>query len=176
VIARIRNDYDYILVDSASDMGALTANGLCASDYVLIPMKMEFLSIQGLNLLLGRIKEARRENPELGIAGAVGTIVEPGHANGTAQVSLRLALGKHDIKVFQTAIKRASKFAAAVYERRVLVDTSPRSEFAEAYRLLLAELLAVIGGVAALMVDNEKGEQSRNGIQVSKRRAEDLKV
>ncbi len=156
VLARVRRHYDYILLDSGPNMGVLTVNCLCAADFVIIPTQMELLSVQGLNLLLGRIDEARRENPGLTIAGAVGMMVQPINANRAVEGSLRLALGKHNIRVFETTIKRASKFADVANERGVLVDALPRSEHAEAYRRLLAEILLVVGGRAAEALNNEK--------------------
>jgi chromosome partitioning protein len=163
VITRIRRQYDYILLDSGPNMGVLTVNCLCAADFVIIPTQMELLSVQGLNLLLGRIEEARRENPALTIAGAVGMMVQPINANRAVEGSLRLALGKHNIRVFETTIKRTSKFADVANERGVLVDALPRSEHAEAYRRLLAEILPIVGGAAAQSIAQETAPAKRNG-------------
>jgi chromosome partitioning protein len=146
VLKRLRGDYDYILLDSGPNLGSLTINVLHAADYVLIPTQLEILSVKGLQLLLRRIDEAREDNPRLQVAGAVGMMVQPVNASRTVDQALRKALGDRGIRAFNTSIKRSAQFSDAANRREVLVAASPRSEHAEAYRQLLAELLKVVGG------------------------------
>lgn len=149
VLKRVRADYDYILIDSGPNLGVLTINCLHAADYVLIPSQLEVLSVKGLQLLLRRIAETREENPRLRVAGAVGMMVQSINASRSVEQALRKALDERGIRLFQTSIKRSAQFADVANRREVLVTASPRSEHAEAYRSLLAELLKVIGGRGA---------------------------
>jgi chromosome partitioning protein len=63
---RIKNKYDYILIDCPPSLGLLTINALAASDFVIIPMQAEFLPLRGLaklNEVIEKIKN--RLNPKL---------------------------------------------------------------------------------------------------------------
>lgn len=66
----ISNDYDYIFIDNTPYFNLLTRNGLCAATDVLIPVDCNGYSYEGLNKLLKKIHEIKREfNPELHIRG-----------------------------------------------------------------------------------------------------------
>ncbi len=147
VIKRIRQDYDYILLDSGPSLNSLTVNALYAADYVVIPTQLEMLSVKGMQLLLERIDEARAEgNPRLQIAGAAAQMVQMTNASKAMGEALRQALGQRGIRAFNTVIKRSTLFADAANQRTVMATISPRSEQTEAYRQLLAEILKVVGG------------------------------
>jgi chromosome partitioning protein len=51
ILAPIKSEYDFILIDCPPSLSLLTVNALCASDQVIIPMQMEVLSLQGLELI-----------------------------------------------------------------------------------------------------------------------------
>jgi|SRR5690625_2673266 len=55
-IKSIRNNYDYILIDSPPSLGLLTLSALYASNSVLIPVQCQFLAIDGLTQLLNTIR------------------------------------------------------------------------------------------------------------------------
>lgn len=147
VIRKIRNDYDYILLDSGPSLNSLTVNALYAADYVIVPTQLEMLSVKGLQLLLERIDEARAEgNPRLQVAGVVAQMVQMTNASKTMNEALRQALGQRGIRAFGTHIKRSTLFADAANQRTVMAVISPKSEQTEMYRKLLVEILRVIGG------------------------------
>ena len=67
---KLKDKYDYILIDCPPSLGLLTINALTASNYVIIPMQAEFLPLRGLaklNEVIGKIKT--RLNPDLAIGG-----------------------------------------------------------------------------------------------------------
>ena len=68
LIAKLKNTYNYILIDCPPSLGLLTINALTASDFVIIPMQAEFLPLRGLAKLtevIGKIQS--RLNPVLEI-------------------------------------------------------------------------------------------------------------
>ena len=70
ITEQLRDDYDYIIVDSAPSLGLMTLNVLAACDSVLIPATPEYLSVKGLELLLQTImKIKRRINPNITFEG-----------------------------------------------------------------------------------------------------------
>ena len=126
------------------------------ADYLVIPTELEMLSLKGLQLLLKRVDETRKDfNPRLQVAGAVAMMVQS--STNVARVmeeSLRQALQKRNIRAFKTTIKRSTKYGEASMLRQVMVTLHPRSEHTQAYRNLLAELLRVIGGPALDRISN----------------------
>lgn len=69
-INKIKNDYDYILIDCAPSLGLLTTNALTASDEVYIPLQAQYLSLQGVSKLTSIIEKIqRRLNDKLKIGG-----------------------------------------------------------------------------------------------------------
>jgi chromosome partitioning protein len=167
VLKKVRQNYDYILLDSGPSLNSLTVNALYAADYVVIPTQLEMLSVKGLQLLLERIDEARAEaNPRLQIAGAVAMMVQQNNAARTMGEALRQALGQRGIRSFNTVVKRSVQFAEAANQRTVVAAISPRSEQTETFRQLLNEILQVVGGKGLDKIEmldsgrKERGEEA----------------
>ena len=147
-LKEVRRNYDYIILDPGPNLSSLTINALYAADYLLIPTELEMLSLKGLQLLLKRVDETRKDfNPRLQVAGAIAMMVQPNtNVSRAMDETLRQALSKRNIRAFRTNIKRSTKYGEASMLRQVMVTLYPRSEHAKAYRSLLAEVLRVIGG------------------------------
>lgn len=74
-IDEIRDDYDFIIIDSPPALGPLTMNALSASDSVLIPIQCEFFALEGLAQLMNTIKLLKEQiNPSLNIKGFLPTM------------------------------------------------------------------------------------------------------
>jgi len=77
ILQGIKENFDYILIDSPPSLGLLTLNVLTASDSILIPIQCEYYALEGLSRLLetiGLIKE--RLNPALDIEGIILTMAD----------------------------------------------------------------------------------------------------
>jgi chromosome partitioning protein len=78
VIDKIRDQYDYILIDCSPSLGLITVNALSAADSVLIPVQCEYFALEGLGKLLNTIKIIQsRLNTELEIEGFLLTMYDP---------------------------------------------------------------------------------------------------
>lgn len=60
VLENVKNNYDYIIIDSPPQLGILTINALVASDDIIIPMTADIYSLQGLNQLYSTITKVRK--------------------------------------------------------------------------------------------------------------------
>ena len=70
LIEPIRNNYDYILIDSPPSLGLLTINSFTASDEIFIPLQAQYLALQGLAKLTEVIEKIKKRlNKELKIGG-----------------------------------------------------------------------------------------------------------
>lgn len=77
VLEKVRNDYDFIIVDCSPSLGLITINALTAADTVIIPVQCEYFALEGLGKLLNTIKIVQnRLNPELQIEGILLTMYD----------------------------------------------------------------------------------------------------
>lgn len=76
-LKRIKDSYEYIILDCAPSLGLITVNALTASDSVIIPVQPEFFALEGLGKLLNTIKLVQsRLNPALNIEGFLFTMFD----------------------------------------------------------------------------------------------------
>ncbi len=110
ILAPIKDEYDYILIDCSPSLGLITVNALTAADSVIIPVQCEYFALEGITKLLNTIKIIKSKlNPSLEIEGFLLTMYDS---------RLRLANQIHDeVKrhfqelVFNTVIQRNVKLS-----------------------------------------------------------------
>jgi chromosome partitioning protein len=142
ILQPARREYDFILVDCLPSLGLLTINALSAADSVLIPLQADFLAMKGLALLLTTIiRVQERINPYLEILGILFTMTNPRtlHSREVIEVTRR-AFGDK-IKVFETTIPVSVRFKEAPAAGMSILTYAPKSDGAEAYRILTEEVL-----------------------------------
>ena len=77
VISKIRDDYDFILIDCSPSLGIITVNALTASDSVIVPVQCEYFALEGLGKLLNTIKIVQNSlNTSLEIEGILLTMYD----------------------------------------------------------------------------------------------------
>ena len=77
VLDKIKNDYDFIIIDCSPSLGLVTINALTASDSVIVPVQTEYFALEGLGKLLNTIKIVQqRLNPDLQIEGILLTMYD----------------------------------------------------------------------------------------------------
>ncbi len=77
VTDKVRDKYDFVLIDCSPSLGLITVNALTASDSVIIPVQCEYFALEGLGKLLNTIKIIQnRLNPDLEIEGFLLTMYD----------------------------------------------------------------------------------------------------
>ncbi|WP_194974328.1 ParA family protein [Aquiflexum lacus] len=77
VISKIKDDYDFVIIDCSPSLGLITINALTAANSVIIPVQCEYFALEGLGKLLNTIKIIQtRLNPELEIEGILLTMYD----------------------------------------------------------------------------------------------------
>lgn len=140
VVERLRQYYDYIIIDSPPSLGLLTVNGLVASDGVIIPVQTEYYALEGLSQLLSTI-DLVRENlrPNLEIFGALMTLYDRRNRLSRQVVQ---EVGKHfPGPVFESVIPRSVRLAEAPSYGQSILDFDAFSKGARAYRAAAREIL-----------------------------------
>lgn len=76
-LEKIKDDYDFILIDCSPSLGLITVNSLAAADSIIIPVQCEYFALEGLSKLLNTIKIVQsRLNPDLEIEGMLLTMYD----------------------------------------------------------------------------------------------------
>jgi chromosome partitioning protein len=76
-LAKVRDDYDFIIIDCSPSLGLVTVNALSASDSVVVPVQCEYFALEGLGKLLNTIKIVQQKlNTDLTIEGILLTMYD----------------------------------------------------------------------------------------------------
>ena len=137
---KIRDDYDYILIDCPPSLGLLTINSLTAVDSVLIPIQCEFYALEGVSQLVSTIELVKRNlNPKLQVQGVILSMFD-GRTNLSVQVvqEVKKYFGN---KVYSTVIPRNVRLAEAPSFGLPITEYDPKSRGAIAYMDFAEEFL-----------------------------------
>ena len=139
-LEKVRDDYDFILIDCPPSLNMLTLNAMVAADSVMIPMQCEYYALEGLSALLNTIEEIRGSvNPNLQIEGLLRTMYDPRN-NLSTDVSGQLIMHFGD-KVYRTVIPRNVRLAEAPSHGIPALAYDRTSRGAVAYLALAGEIL-----------------------------------
>lgn len=140
VIEKIRNDYDFILIDCSPSLGLITVNALTAADSVIIPVQCEYFALEGLGKLLNTIKIIQNKlHPELEIEGFLLTMFDS-RLNLSNQVQEEVKKHFQEM-VFETVIQRNIKLSEAPSYGQPAILYDATSKGASSYMNLARELL-----------------------------------
>jgi chromosome partitioning protein len=140
VIAKIKDDYDFILIDCSPSLGLITVNSLTAADSVIIPVQCEYFALEGLGKLLNTIKIVQsRFNPELDLEGILLTMYDV-RTKLSNQVVEEVKTHFQQI-VFDTIIQRNIKLGEAPSHGETIIMHDATSKGAINYLNLARELL-----------------------------------
>ena len=148
ILNRVRDEYDYVLIDCPPSLTLLTINALVAADSVLIPVQAEYYALEGLGELLRTIQAVkRRMNPDLQREGIVITMSDS--RNNLCRDVERQSRELFQAEVFTSVIPRNVRLGEAPSYGKSIVEYDPRSTGALAYVALADELLAKHAGSTA---------------------------
>lgn len=142
LLAPIKDEYDYVLIDCAPSLGLLTINALAAATSVLIPVQAHYLSAKGLELLISTIAKVKRNiNPELSFNGILITMHNSRLNFGKTIISdLQEAYGKH-IPIYKTTIPQSVKAVENTAQGQSLYVYDKKCKASLAYEEFAKEVL-----------------------------------
>ena len=140
VIDKIRNNYDFILIDCSPSLGLITVNALTAADSVIVPVQCEYFALEGLGKLLNTIKIVQsRLNTSLEIEGILLTMYD-NRLRLSNQVVDEVKNHFQDL-VFDSIIHRNTKLGEAPSFGETIIMHDAESRGAMNYLNLARELL-----------------------------------
>ncbi|MCX6251167.1 MAG: AAA family ATPase [Bacteroidetes bacterium] len=112
VVNKVKDDYEFIIIDCSPSLGLITINALTCADSVIIPVQCEYFALEGLGKLLNTIKIVQsRLNPDLDIEGILLTMYD-NRLNLSRQVVEEVKTHFQQM-VFDTIINRNTKLGEA---------------------------------------------------------------
>lgn len=140
VIEKIKDDYDFILIDCSPSLGLITVNSLTAADSVIIPVQCEYFALEGLGKLLNTIKIIQTKlHPNLEIEGFLLTMFDS-RLNLSNQVMEEVKKHFQEM-VFESVIQRNIKLSEAPSYGQPAILYDATSKGAASYMNLARELL-----------------------------------
>ena len=137
---KIKDQYDYILIDCPPSLGLVTLNAFTASDSVLIPVQCEYFALEGLGQLLNTVNLVKKHlNKNLEIEGALLTMYDI-RTNLSNQVVKEVKKYFED-KVYKTVIPRNVRLSEAPSYGMPITEYDPRSKGAKSYTKFAKEFL-----------------------------------
>ncbi|OGR97796.1 MAG: hypothetical protein A2V88_09300 [Elusimicrobia bacterium RBG_16_66_12] len=138
-VAEIHNRFDFVLIDTMPSFTTLFANSIVAADQVLIPVKLEWLSVQGLAPLMEKVREVQQHVKELQVLGVLGTFSRRGV--GECQKCLAELEAQLPGHVFKTTIQLNSKVAEASGHGKPIQHYDRQAQGFADYEALTEEVL-----------------------------------
>ncbi|MCB5882226.1 AAA family ATPase [Lachnospiraceae bacterium EP-SM-12S-S03] len=139
-IEKVKENYDYIIIDCPPSLSMLTINAMTTADTVLVPIQCEYYALEGLSQLIHTIDLVKeRLNPKLEMEGVVFTMYDA-RTNLSLQVveNVKENLNK---TIYKTIIPRNIRLAEAPSHGMPINLYDPKSAGAENYRLLAEEVI-----------------------------------
>jgi chromosome partitioning protein len=137
----IREDYDFICIDTPPSLGLLTINALTAADKVIVPVQCEYLSMRGLIQLQNTLAMIRENlNPDVDIEGILPTLVDSRTIH--AKEAIEILEENFGDRVFASRIRKTVRFAEAPVKGMSVLKYEPHGVAAQSYRQLAQEVLA----------------------------------
>lgn len=139
-VAKIRDNYDYIIMDCPPSLSMLTVNAMTAADTVLVPIQCEYYALEGLTQLIHTVNLVKKKlNPELELEGVVFTMYDA-RTNLSLQVVENV---KSNLKqtIYKTIIPRNVRLAESPSHGLPINIYDTKSAGAESYRLLAEEVM-----------------------------------
>jgi chromosome partitioning protein len=139
-IDKVKDNYEFIIIDCPPSLNLITINALTAADTVLVPIQCEYFALEGLEQLLHTINLVKKRlNRHLEIEGVVFTMFDA-RTNLSLQVveEVKRSLGKN---VYRTIIPRNVRLGEAPSHGLPIHLYDPKSKGAESYALLAEEVM-----------------------------------
>ncbi len=139
-LLKIKQNYDYVIIDCPPSLGLITTNALTAADSIIVPIQCEYYALEGLSQLMNTVRRVKRQtNNLLYIEGVLLTMYD-GRLNLTQQVvnEVKQYFPK---KVFSTVIPRTVRLSEAPSYGMPIMYYDKTNKGAAAYLDLAAEII-----------------------------------
>lgn len=139
LLSEIRDEFDFIVIDTPPSGGVITRNALVASDYALIPVQAQTYAVKGLVDALDLVRNIKETaNPKLELAGILPNMVQS--QTNVSKLFLKHLQSEYDGKVLPFSIPLTVEITASQLVGKPLVETNPDHKASQAF-LKLADYI-----------------------------------
>ena len=141
-LSKVKDNYDYVLIDCMPSLGMITINAFACADSILIPVQAAYLPVKGLEQLIKTIGKVKRQiNPKLEIEGILLTMVDS-RTNYARDISAMLVENYGSkVRIFENSIPISVRAAEISAEGVSIFQHDPKGKVAGAYQSLTEEVL-----------------------------------
>lgn len=133
-----QEQFDYVLIDCPPSLGMISINALAASNYVLVPLKIDKFSLDGFEYLVNSIETTREEfNQGLKLLGVFITMDRSTRINRDIKQELKDELGE---LLFNQTIRENVDVIKSTFESTPLIYFNNRANASKDYRALVEEI------------------------------------
>lgn len=132
VISKIKNRYDYIIIDTSPSLNILTINALVAADELIVPFKPEVGSVKGISLLLDTIQDVRVLNRSIKIDGFIVVMADKRRKQALKENLdyIRNVARENDTKVYDSLIRASASATRLTKEDLFTPGTAASDDYA----------------------------------------------
>ena len=146
ILEPLRDQYDFVIVDTCPSLGSLTINALAAADEVIITVNPQLLAMMGLQDFIRTVRKVRnRLNERLRIAGILLTMCDARTNLCKVITEQVMEAFEGQIRIFESVIPNTVKVGESIYYSKPLVEYAPGSKVCEMYRSLAREVAGYEG-------------------------------
>ena len=146
ILEPLREDYDYILIDTCPSLGALTINAMAVADEVIVAVNPQLLAMMGLQDFLKSVKKIKsRINERLNVAGILLTMCDARTILCKTITEQVAETFQGQIRIFKSKIPNTVKVGESVYYSEPLIEYASESNASKAYEKLAGEVIAYEG-------------------------------
>ena len=143
ILEPLRENYDYILIDTCPSLGALTINAMAAADEVIVAVNPQLLAMMGLQDFLKSVKKIKgRINERLNVAGILLTMCDARTILCKTITEQVAETFQGQITIFKSKIPNTVKVGESVYYSEPLLEYAPQTKACQAYLDFGKELIA----------------------------------
>ena len=140
ILAKVKDNYDYILIDCPPSLGVVTINAFFAADDIYVPISPEILPLKGMMMIENVLEDLREAKPELAITGVFITRFDS-RKNINKAVEEEVRKQYADV-IFNTHIRDNVSLSDAPGANCSIFDYDTKSKGAQGYLDLPTEILA----------------------------------
>lgn len=143
IMESLRDEYDFILIDTSPSLGALNINAMAAADEVIVTVNPQLLAMMGLQDFLKTVKKIKsRINEKLDVAGILLTMCDARTILCKTIMEQVTETFQGQIKIFKSKIPSTVKVGESVYYSEPLIEYAPGCNACKAYERLAGEVIA----------------------------------
>ena len=139
-VDKVKDKYDFVIIDCPPSLGLLTINGLTAASSVIIPIQCELYALEGVTMLMNTIQLVQRNlNPALKLEGVLMTMYDS--RTNLSQEVVNEVSKYFKTKMYQTIIPRNVRLSEAPSHGQPVIDYDSKSKGAQVYMDLADEVI-----------------------------------